>query len=73
MSLHNLIRSLSKHSTLVLQLCICYNDELSLSSTWLDCLHLDSEDFILLAESNQIFLKISFILILLTFMYVSSM
>ena len=32
---------------------ICHNDELSLSLTWLDCLQLDSEGFILLAESKN--------------------
>ena len=42
------------------------NEELSLSLTCLDCLQIDSEGFILI---NQIFLKISFIPILLTFMY----
>ena len=51
---------------------ICQNDKLSSSLTWLDCLQIDSGGFILLAESNQILLRISFILIPLTFMYVSS-
>ena len=36
---------------------ICHNDELSSSLTWVDCLQMDWEDFILLAESNQILLK----------------
>ena len=50
---------------------ICHKDELSSSSSlaWFDCLQTDSEDFILLAESNQILFKISFILILWTFKY----
>ena len=48
---------------------VCRNDELTSSLTWLDNLHIDSESFILLAESNPILLKIYFIHILLTFMY----
>ena len=48
---------------------ICNNDELSLSLTWPDCLQIDSEAFILFVEINQILLKISFIPILLAFMY----
>ena len=48
---------------------ICHNDELSSSLRWLDCLLTDSEVFILSAEINQVLLKISFIPILLTFMY----
>ena len=59
------------------QLCatiICQFDELSLNLSWLDCLQIDSEDFILLAEINQILLKISFILnpTFMQFMYVSN-
>ena len=46
---------------------ICHNDRWV--RVWLDCLRIDSEGFMLLAESNQILLKISFILILLTFIY----
>ena len=46
---------------------ICHNDDLSL--TWLDCLQIDSEGFILFAEINQMLLKISFIPILITFMH----
>ena len=45
---------------------ICQFDELSL--TWLDCLQIDSEDFILFSEINQILLKLFFIPISLTFM-----
>ena len=37
--------------------------------TWLDCLLTDSEFFIWFAEISQILLKICFIPILLTFMY----
>ena len=48
---------------------IFHNDELSTSLTWHDCLQIDPEGFILLAESNQIITKIYFILILLTFIY----
>ena len=48
---------------------VCQNDKLSSSLTWLDCLQINSEGFILLAESNQILLRISFILIPLNFMY----
>ena len=48
---------------------ICHYDELNLSLTFLDCLQIDSEDFILFAENNQILVKIYFIPILLTFMY----
>ena len=48
---------------------ICHFDELSSSLTWLDCLGIDSEGFIFFAEINQILLKISFIPIILTFMY----
>ena len=48
---------------------ICCNDELSSSLTRLDCLQIDWENVILLAESNQILLKNYFILILLTFKY----
>ena len=47
------------------------NFNLSLSLTWLDCFQIDSGDFILFAEINQILLKIYFIPIILTF-YVSS-
>ena len=36
----------------------CHNDELCLCWTWLDCLRIDSEFVILLAESNQFLLKI---------------
>ena len=36
---------------------------------WLDCLQIDSEGFILFAETNQTFLKIYIILTPLTFMY----
>ena len=46
--------------------------ELSSTLTGPDCLQRDSEGFILLAESNQILLKIDLILILLIFMYVST-
>ena len=46
---------------------ICHNDELSLS--WIYCLQTDSEVFILFAGISQILLKIYFIPILLTFMY----
>ena len=38
---------------------ICRNDDLRLSLTGLDCLQIDSEDFILFAEINQILLKTS--------------
>ena len=48
---------------------ICHNDDLSLSLTCVDLLQIDSESFLLFAEINQILLKISFIPILLTFMY----
>ena len=49
---------------------ICHNDELSSSFSWLDCLQTDSELFLILfAEINQLLLKISFIPIILTFMY----
>ena len=47
---------------------IYHNDELSSSLTWLDCLQIDWEDFILLAESNQIILKNCFILILFKYL-----
>ena len=43
---------------------ICHNDDLSL--TWLDCLQIDSEGFILFAEIKKILFTISFIPILLT-------
>ena len=43
--------------------------ELEFDLTWFNCLHLESEGFILLIESNQIPLNISFIVILLTCMY----
>ena len=43
--------------------------ELSSILSWLDCLLTDLEVFILFAEINQIILKIYFIPILLTFMY----
>ena len=52
---------------------ICQFDELSLTS--LDCLQIDSEDFFLFAEINQILLKIYFILFpfpFMQFMYISS-
>ena len=46
---------------------ICHNYDLNLSLTWLaDCLQMDSEVLILFAE---ILLKMSFISILLTCMY----
>ena len=37
--------------------------------SWIGCLLTDSEVFILFAENGQILLKISVILVLLTFMY----
>ena len=40
--------------------------------SWVGCLLKDSELFVLFAENSQIFLKISVIPILLTFMYLSS-
>ena len=46
---------------------ICHNDELSLS--WFYFLQTDSEVFIVFSEISQILLKIYFIAILLTFMY----
>ena len=36
---------------------------------WLDCLQIYSEGFVLFAEINQILLKIDFIPIILTFVY----
>jgi hypothetical protein len=51
---------------------ICHNDELSSILTWLDCLHIDLEGFTLFPENNQILLKIYFILLLSTFMNISS-
>ena len=36
---------------------ICHNDELSSRVTWLDCLQIYWEGFILLAESSQILLN----------------
>ena len=47
---------------------MCRNDELSLMMSWIDYLLLDSELFILFAENSQIFIKISAIPTLLTFM-----
>ena len=44
---------------------------LTSSLTWLDRLQIDLEDFILFSEIKQILLKIHFIPILLTFMYLS--
>jgi hypothetical protein len=46
-----------------------HNDELSLTMIWFGCLLKDSELFISFAENSQILLKISVILILLTFIY----
>ena len=46
---------------------MCWNDELSLTMSWVGFLLRDSELFILLAENSQIPLKISVIPILLTF------
>ena len=48
---------------------MCHNDELSLMMSWVGCLPKDSELFILFAGNSQIFLKISVIPILLTFIY----
>ena len=48
---------------------IFHNDDLSLNFTWHDYLQIDSEGFILFAETNQTFLKIYIILTILTFMY----
>ena len=48
---------------------ICHNDDLSLSSTWVDCLQIDSKGIILFAEIKRILLNIFFIPILLTFLY----
>ena len=61
--------NLEKHSYVTI---ICHNDDLSLSFTWLDCLLITSEGFIFFAEINQVLLKISFLPIILTFMYVCS-
>ena len=47
---------------------ICHFDDMSLSLNGLDCLQIDSYG-ILFAEINQILLKISFISIFLTFVY----
>ena len=60
--------ALKEGTYLIIAAIICHNDELSLNLTWLYFLQIDSEGFILLAESNQTVLKIYFILSLLTFM-----
>ena len=48
---------------------MCHNDELSSTMSWISCLQIYSELFILFAENSHILLKISVIPILLTFIY----
>ena len=48
---------------------MCRNDELSLMMSWVDYLLKDSKLSVLFAENIQLFLKVSVIPILLTFMY----
>ena len=48
---------------------MCCNDELTSTMSWVGCLLKDAEIFILFAENSQIFLKLSVITILLTFIY----
>ena len=52
----------------------CRNDELNLTMSWVGCLLFNGfKLFILFAENSQNLLKISFILIFLTFMYLEAL
>ena len=73
LALHSYNRSIiCFHEFWIYKTCVtimCRNDELSSTMSWVGGLLKDSELFILFAENSQILLKISFIPILLTFIY----